>query len=452
MEQPYACDALPDLALSLILNLLPVDERLRCHEVCSAWRKLLSAPQLWEVCDLSDRSIAAKQTQALLDAASVAAGGRMRVLDVSGWKDLDLDALVAVAEANAETLIELSALRCTIAEDDEEEDEGWEEYEYGTKCFEAHHIEALLDEAPELQILRCDFRSVPQEVISFLAEDKRLFFGEVRVWATDGNQELSGALAEALTRHASLSSLVLVHFNFESVDTLVRLVDVGNKLTALTLHASGPLGEACVPYFSRLLSSPSLKELHIDGSPVIDTLFKGDGVAAFIEALRTTQLTSLTFKTVNLFEEGGGAGLSVMAACVGHPTIRKLGFEGEIVDWGEEEGGSTLDAKMLALGQAAGALIAADSALTSLSLEQCMLDDAAMKPIFEAVAASTRLCELDLASSNGNITAECATEVVLPAVRSNESLRSLRFSIMAGEYDTHPLKAAMDIVSARRGS
>lgn len=149
---PCAFDALPDLALTLILKLLPVDERLRSREVCTAWRRLLSAPQLWEVCNLSKGGIAAKQTEELLESASAAAAGTMRVLDVSGWTDMDLDALVGVAAANASTLVELSVLDITLRVVD---DEAGDHFRADIKCLVAHHLRVLRVSAPELLTLRC---------------------------------------------------------------------------------------------------------------------------------------------------------------------------------------------------------------------------------------------------------------------------------------------------------
>jgi hypothetical protein len=73
-----ACDpfaALP-LALALALfSLLPVDQRLRCAEVCRGWRAVLSDASLWLRLDLSAASGVARASDALLRAAAKRAAG-----------------------------------------------------------------------------------------------------------------------------------------------------------------------------------------------------------------------------------------------------------------------------------------------------------------------------------------------------------------------------------------
>jgi Ran GTPase-activating protein (RanGAP) involved in mRNA processing and transport len=79
----------------------------------------------------------------------------------------------------------------------------------------------------------------------------------------------------------------------------------------------------------------------------------------------------------------------------------------------------------LAVGEALGRLVAAESALTSLNLNTCRLGDAGVGPLFTALAHNTTLHTLDL--SYNSISRECAREMVLPAVRANTSLRELEF-------------------------
>jgi hypothetical protein len=75
--------------------------------------------------------------------------------------------------------------------------------------------------------------------------------------------------------------------------------------------------------------------------------------------------------------------------------------------------------------------VTADSALQTLDVSYCQLGDDGMRPLFAAVAYSTRLCELSC-SDNG-ISLEFARDVVLPAIRSNISLRRLKiaFNLMS---------------------
>jgi hypothetical protein len=96
--QPCALfERVPHAILLVIFSLLPVDMRLRCREVCPAWRAVLSAERsLWVRLDLSVSSglLARRVTPALLRAAAALAGGQLEALNVS-----DSDNVVAEAGA-----------------------------------------------------------------------------------------------------------------------------------------------------------------------------------------------------------------------------------------------------------------------------------------------------------------------------------------------------------------
>ena len=89
------------------------------------------------------------------------------------------------------------------------------------------------------------------------------------------------------------------------------------------------------------------------------------------------------------------------------------------------------------------ALVAAPSALCELDIRYSDLGDG-MRPLFAALAASTTLRRLDC--SRNDISAECAREHILPAVRANASMRELSF----GQGDIQELVEAEAIVAARR--
>ena len=102
-------DALTVLPLALPLPLarriwgaLPCDVRLRCREVCPAWRDALAEPPLWTELNLTS-GVAARVTPALLLAAAARAGGRLERLCVTYNHGLH-SALLAVVEANADTM------------------------------------------------------------------------------------------------------------------------------------------------------------------------------------------------------------------------------------------------------------------------------------------------------------------------------------------------------------
>ena len=73
----------------------------------------------------------------------------------------------------------------------------------------------------------------------------------------------------------------------------------------------------------------------------------------------------------------------------------------------------------LAVGEALGMLVAADSALHTLSVSYCQLSDDGMRPLFAAVAQSTRLRELRCTDNDLSLE---FPRVILPAVRRNVSL------------------------------
>jgi Ran GTPase-activating protein (RanGAP) involved in mRNA processing and transport len=130
-------------------------------------------------------------------------------------------------------------------------------------------------------------------------------------------------------------------------------------------------------------------------------------------------------------------GLAVVAACTGHPTLRELSFWGNNIP-------ATASA---AVGVALAALVDADSALESLNVSDCSLDDAALHFFFAAVASSTLLRKLDC--SDNHISAECAESVILPAVQANTSLRELEFYLDTDNGIIPELEQAVELVQAR---
>jgi hypothetical protein len=111
---------LPHALFLLILALLPVDTRLRCAEVCRGWRAALAERSLWLRLALSPESGVTRAmpaiTEALLRAAVARAGGGLLSLAVVDCPAITRDALLAVATANAATL--LAACLCLGAHRD----------------------------------------------------------------------------------------------------------------------------------------------------------------------------------------------------------------------------------------------------------------------------------------------------------------------------------------------
>jgi hypothetical protein len=96
------------LALALyVFSLLPVDQRMRCAEVCRGWRAVLSDVSLWLRLDLSPAGGVARATDALVRAAAVRAAGRLQALDLSGCTRITHELTRAVVAESAGALVEL---------------------------------------------------------------------------------------------------------------------------------------------------------------------------------------------------------------------------------------------------------------------------------------------------------------------------------------------------------
>jgi hypothetical protein len=108
--------SLPPPLAGAVFALLPVDTRLRCREVCRAWRDGVIAPSLWTALDLSPRGGVARRaaTCSLLRAAAARAGNALEALDLSecagmtDGSDTRHDETLAVLADNADMLCELS--------------------------------------------------------------------------------------------------------------------------------------------------------------------------------------------------------------------------------------------------------------------------------------------------------------------------------------------------------
>ena len=101
--QPPPLEALP-----LIFEQLPLDARLRCAEVCRAWRAAAQDARLWLRLDLSPGSgVTAPRTAALLEAALRRAGGALQLLDVSGCAALTQPLIHAEAAGETPPLLAL---------------------------------------------------------------------------------------------------------------------------------------------------------------------------------------------------------------------------------------------------------------------------------------------------------------------------------------------------------
>jgi hypothetical protein len=106
-RQSGALAPLPYALVLYIFSLLPVDQRLRCAEVCRGWRVVLSDASLWLRLDLSPAGGVARASEALLRAATKRAAGGLRALDAADCGHIPIGVVCAVAAEHAGALAEL---------------------------------------------------------------------------------------------------------------------------------------------------------------------------------------------------------------------------------------------------------------------------------------------------------------------------------------------------------
>jgi hypothetical protein len=307
--------------------------------------------------------------------------------------------------------------------------------------FSTAQVEELLAAAPLLHVLECDVRLDSDEALApvprLLVEPQ---FAAVRLCSLyiAFHAQLDAPVVVArLALHASLTRLNLYHVHLDSQPALNAVVDFAiSQLQRLQLdHCS--LSPASLPALTRLLergsgsAGGSLTELVITNGAA--PLLEGAGVPAFSAALRASRLVKLSLAEMSLFDSLED-GLAVVAACTGHPTLRELDLSYNHVD----------AVTSPAVGAALAALVAANSELQSLDVNYCYLGDDAARPLFAAVAGSTRLRTLQCYGND--ISAECAREAVLPAIQANTSLRKLDFGYAPAFFE---LQQAMTLVDAR---
>jgi hypothetical protein len=137
------------------------------------------------------------------------------------------------------------------------------------------------------------------------------------------------ALAAWATAHASLVRLFLASVLLDSDPALATVADLAiSQLQCLLLFNCG-LSPASLPSLTRMLASASLTDLRIGNRN--EPLLVGAGVPAFCTALRASRLVTLVLIGVRLWESHAD-GLAVIAACTGHPTLRTLDFQFNVLE------------------------------------------------------------------------------------------------------------------------
>lgn len=184
--------ALPPVLQRAVLTRLPVDAKAHAACVCRAWDAALREPSLWQDLDLSSSSgVLYRTSVAMLEAAAARAGGSLRTLIVDGLVGLTHEALLAVVNSNAGSLLEL-CMR-------------------GAASDAAHFEALLLAGAPGLRIsearLACDEPALACRVLRGEGTFRRLRLQGLKLngRTVAATQEDSLALAAAISSHPSLT-------------------------------------------------------------------------------------------------------------------------------------------------------------------------------------------------------------------------------------------------------
>jgi hypothetical protein len=398
--------SLPHAVVLHIFNLLPVDCRLRCAEVCRDWRAVLSERRLWTRLDLTAASgVLVRQAalDALLRCAAARAGGGLQSLHVDKCLFTHA-ALLEVATANAGALRELHARN-----------------DPNHPGFTPVQAEALLDAAPQLHVLATDLECDAADVqAARRALHNEAPFGPLRVVHLHAN--LNGvargeagvvAFAADVAAHASLRGLSLNHGPLDTAAALDAVVDaaLARGLQSVALRACGLPRASAPAALARLLDGDALTTLECSRSNFLDA----PAAAVLAAALRgNSTLTSLALNDVGVFRDAAAAA-ELLGALTGHASLRMLSLRGNVV----------AAPHRAAAGASLGALVAANApALAQLDVWWCDLGDDGLRPLFEALPHNAHLRELDC-SYNSGMSEAFARDALLPAVRANASLRTL---------------------------
>jgi hypothetical protein len=417
--------SLPPVLAHKIFAALPVDTRLRCAEVCTAWCAAVAERSLWTRLDFSETSGVAHRhgvTSSLVRAAISKSRGALTALDVSGVYRLfrEDEALSTALAANVGVLRELRCLRGPLF-----------------TFMPVSELEALLSAAPQLRVCEADVLLDDAEEARRALRNEGVF-GPLRVRACFLTNPLEAQLVSmfaSVAAHASLTELHLEVVPLHNPAALDAFVDAALSLPLLRTVELGVMdgfSPASAPALARLLGSGTLTELALydDGEAFLDVpaaVLLGDALRA------NATLTSLTLFRVNLSGVSANPAVAdaLLSALRGHTSLQELCIIAHELKYEQED--------QLHAGMLLGTLVAADApALTALDVSCCYVSDAGMRPLFEALPGNSHLRQLKC-SGNG-ITDEFARDVLLPAVRANTSLRTL----VTHEIYEQPLDAARE--------
>ena len=416
--------SLPRLLALDIFARLPADARLLLALVSSSWRALVAEPSLWACVDVSASSGVTRASDALLLACSAKARGGMRSLDVCGqvWAvsvrthklrpPVSHAALQTTLQNNAHSLRHLRALCPPL--DRWQSPSGLWHWRFLNEPADTAVLDDLLRAAPGLKHVEVDI-SVAAFDASVLRNGvvslRRLCVESDEPPASFSAASFSAFLVDA-RRCSSLSELQLYRdLGAGEVESLLDFA-LNKSLTALNLPAA--VTPAAMLSLTRLVSGGSLTTLDVWN--VGETLAPSP---AFCAAVAAAPLVHLSYADAGLFDTLT-AGLSLLAAVTGHPTLHYISLGGN----------SVAPAGCAAVGAALGLLVAADSPLIALAITHCDLGNDGLLPFIDALPRNTHLRRLEC---RGNGFTQLTATRLLVAVRANTSL--LLFYAASEEYE-----------------
>ncbi len=439
-RQCTAFASLPHALVLFIFSLLPVDQRLRCLEVCKGWCATLNDRSLWTRLDLSATAgLARRATEALLRAAAARAGGQLQTLHLTDCVPITDEALLTVCRANADMLTELRMESCTNPYD-------------GNPFARSGQVEAVLGAAPRLHLLAADVFCVS------VAEAHRLLrnegvFAVLRVRKLYVNVDAEAGvltLASDLAAHTGLTDVHLYGAPLSTLAVLDAVVDaaLSLRLPSLTLFCC-EVTPASAPALARLLSGGTLIALYVINNTW--QLLDQPAAALIADALRdNSTLTSLRLTNCRFWQDAAPATL-VLDALKAHRSLRTLNLEGNVIQHGQAG-----DQQAPALGAALGALVTANApALQELGLASIAINEAAagllaLGLLLDALPLNTHLHTLKLHVIR--CTNDFARDRLLPAVRANTSLRHLLVCMPDWRHPNEFLREAEALVAARNAA
>jgi hypothetical protein len=421
---PPACAALtlPAALLLHVFTLLPVETRLRCREVCTAWRDTLSDHSAWTRLDL-----ACSTSGALLRCTAGMARGRLQALVVAAG--MPQEALLAVALANRRSLCELRVQRADESDAFASLTELLPLLHAAPALRELHAEVHVCDVEEAHRVLRNEGALAPLRV-------RRLRVVRDPAAATASLDDAAArALAEDVAAHAQLRELELVNASLRARgvrDVLLSPEHACRSLRALRLVRCG-VGPEAAPTLARLLRHGALQEFYIEAGlhePLLD-----DAAAATLgDALRdNATLTELALHFTELWSTPAACA-ALLGALTGHASVACLSLMY-----------NHAGAEQVAAGTSLGALVAANArALTKLDVSLCGLGDEGMTPLLRALPGNTHL--RSLVCADAGMSADALRDMLLPAVAANASLRFLSLE----EDGPHALQA--EALVARRSA